>query len=298
MKKNKAIGLLIVGLIYLLTIGIGVGIYFILPPVIKEQALLTMLIIDVVCTVVIYLFSTIFKNSSIYDPYWSVAPMVIYSAYMVITETINPYTIIFLLVVAFWSIRLTTNWAIRFKNLSVQDWRYQNFKDKHPKVYFLINLFGIHLFPTIMVFVGMLPGFFFIEKTVTTQLNFSFLLSCLVMIFATIFEMIADTQMAKFKKDPSNKGKVMARGLWKNSRHPNYLGEILFWVGIWLTYFGAETDFMRAMITSTSPILIFCMFVFISIPMLEKRQLKNKIAYKEYMECSNMLLPFPTKSKK
>lgn len=298
MKKNKAIGLLIIGLIYLFTIGVGVGTYFLLPNVIKNQALLTMLIIDIICTIVIYLFSTIFKNSSIYDPYWSVAPIVIYPGYLLATDSVNVYTIIFVLVVAFWSFRLTINWALSFKNLGTQDWRYQNFKEKHPKVYFLIDLFGIHLFPTIMVFIGMLPGFFFIEKAVTTQLNVSFILSCLVMVLATVIEMVADIQMYNFRKNPENKGKVMARGLWKNSRHPNYLGEILFWIGIWLAYFGTEADFMKAMITAVSPIIIFCMFVFISIPMLEKRQLKNKPAYKDYMECSSMLLPIPVKSKK
>lgn len=298
MKKNKAIGLLIIGLIYLFTIGVGVGTYFLLPNVIKNQELLTMLIIDSICTIVIYLFSTIFKNSSIYDPYWSVAPIVIYPGYLLVTDSVNVYTIIFVLVVAFWSFRLTINWALSFKNLGTQDWRYQNFKEKHPKVYFLIDLFGIHLFPTIMVFIGMLPGFFFIEKAVTTQLNVSFILSCLVMVLATVIEMVADIQMYNFRKNPENKGKVMARGLWKNSRHPNYLGEILFWIGIWLAYFGTEADFMKAMITAVSPIIIFCMFVFISIPMLEKRQLKNKPAYKDYMECSSMLLPIPVKSKK
>lgn len=298
MKKNKTIGLLIISLIYLITFGIGTGIYFLLPTVIRSQTLLTLMIIDIICTIVIYLFSTIFKNSSIYDPYWSVAPVVIYLAYMLARDCFNPYTIIFLIIVVFWSVRLTLNWVFGFKNLSIQDWRYQGFKEKHPKVYFLINLFGIHLFPTAMVFIGMLPGFFFIEKAMSSQLNFSFILSCLVMVLAVIIEMVADIQMSKFRRNPSNKGLVMSSGLWKYSRHPNYLGEILFWVGTWLAYFGSEADFMKAMITGSSPMLMFCMFVFISIPMLEKRQLKNKPYYKEYMEYSNMLLPFPLKNKK
>ena len=150
----------------------------------------------------------------------------------------------------------------------------------------------------LVVFIGMLPGFFFVEKTTETGLKGNYILSCLVMILAIVIEMIADIQMNRFQKNPQNKGQVMASGLWKNSRHPNYLGEILFWVGIWLLYFGCESDFMKAMITGSSPILMFCMFVFISIPMLEKRQLKNKRDYKEYMECSNMLLPFRIKNKK
>ena len=107
MKKNKTIGLLIISLIYLITLGIGIGIYFLLPTVIRSQTLLTLMIIDIICTIVIYLFSTIFKNSSIYDPYWSVAPVVIYLAYMLARDCFNPYTVIFLIIVMFWSVRLT-----------------------------------------------------------------------------------------------------------------------------------------------------------------------------------------------
>ena len=293
MKKNKVVGIIIIALIYLVVLGAGVGIYFLFPEVLRKQALLMLLIIDIICTILIYIFSCIFKNASIYDPYWSVIPPIAFIAFSLISGYYNVYVLIFIILVSFWSIRLTFNWALNFKNLSVQDWRYQNFKDKHPKTFFLINLFGIHLFPTMIVFIGMLPGFNFIEKAVSTQLNVATIISFVVMFIATIIELISDIQMYNFRKTNKVHGKIMNQGLWKYSRHPNYFGEILFWISIWLAYFSAESSFITGLLMASCPISIFVMFEFVSIPMLEKRQLKNKPEYREYMENSNALLILP-----
>lgn len=299
MKKNKTIGIIIISLIYIFTILCGVGLYFILPDVLKTQPLLTLLLIDFVCTIIIYLFSTIFKNASIYDPYWSVAPPIIFLAFSIMTGYKNLYITIFLVLVLLWSVRLTFNWGLNFKNLSIQDWRYQNFKDKHPKVFFLINLFGIHLFPTMIVYIGMIPGFFFMNKAVSVNLNVGTIIAFLLMLVATIIELISDIQMYNFRKNNKTVGKIMDKGLWKTCRHPNYFGEILFWASIWLAYFSAESDFMIGLVMAFCPIAIFMMFEFVSIPMLEKRQIKNKPLYKDYMEQTNGLWLYPLlKSKK
>jgi steroid 5-alpha reductase family enzyme len=293
MKNKKPYSIVIITLIYLFVIGAGVGIYFLFPDVLKSQTLLMLLILYIVCTLLIYLFSCIFKNASIYDPYWSVIPPIAFIGFVLVTKLYNIYVLIFLILVAIWSIRLTLNWALNFKNLNVQDWRYQGFKDKHPKTFFLINLFGIHLFPTFIVFIGMLPGFYFIEKAVTTQLNVATIIGFVVMLFATIIELISDIQLFNFRKKGHTPGAILNTGLWKYSRHPNYFGEILFWISIWLVYFSAETSMLKGLVLAFCPIAIFVMFVFISIPMIEKRQLKNKPQYKEYMDCTNSLLIYP-----
>ncbi len=298
MKKNKAVGIIIITLIYLFTLGCGVGIYFLFPEVLRKQSLLMLLIIDLLATIIIYIFSCIFKNASIRDPYWSLFPFIGYIAFSLMTGYFNLYVLIFIILVAFWSVRLTMNWVMNFKNLSVQDWRYQGFKDKHPKTFFLINFFGIHLFPTIVVFIGMLPGFNFMEKAVSIQLKGTTAVSYLVMLFAIIIELISDLQLFIFRKKNTVSGAIMNKGLWKYSRHPNYFGEIVFWASIWLTYFSAESDFMIGLLMCACPIVIFVLFQFVSIPMLEKRQLKNKVGYKEYMENTNALLIVPLFDKK
>ena len=292
MKNNRFVSFLIIAVTYILAGLLG---YFLYPIIKIDHLMVRFLVLDLICTVFVYLVSMIFNNASVYDPYWSVAPMVILPLFMVALKAYHLVVYVIIILYFIWGIRLTANWAYGFKNLNHQDWRYQNFKEKHPKTFFLINLFGIHLFPTVIVFMGMLPGFYFMEKAVTIQLNFGVIFGFVMMLFATIIELVADLQMFAFRKKEENHGLVMNKGLWKISRHPNYFGEILFWISIWLCYFSVVDlgDVVKMILSAASPICIFIMFVFVSIPMLEKRQLKRRPGYKEYMDNTNMLLIYP-----
>lgn len=295
MKNNKTVGIIIITLIYLISLASVIGIYYLFPASLKNQVLLTLLILDIIATLIVYIFSCIFKNASIYDPYWSVAPVFLVLAFMILTNNFHPLAIIFLVLVLVWSIRLTLNWAMNFKNLNTQDWRYQGFKDKHPKTFFLINLFGIELFPTIIVFIGLIPGFFFLEKVMKNpgSLNAATIIGFVLMLGATIIELISDIQMYNFRKTNKVHGAIMNKGLWKYSRHPNYFGEILFWVSIWLTFISRENRFEIILVMAACPVSIFLLFQFVSIPMLEKRQLKNKPGYRDYINNTNTLWLYP-----
>lgn len=287
--KSKKLGLLLITLIYILTIAIAYLLFKVLP---LSNSIIEILLINVICTIIIFAFSTIFKNSSIYDPYWSVSPVVMSIAYLVYENTFSLSTITLFVLICIWSVRLTINWAVGFTNLSHQDWRYQMFKEQKPKLFFLINLFGIHLFPTFVVSFGMIPTFEFFGKMSGSLMT---VIAYVVIVIAILVETIADIQMMKFRKDEENKGKVMDKGLWKSARHPNYFGEILFWFGIFLCYFSLKDANIFLL---TSPLVVFLLFQFISIPMMEKRQLSSKSYYKDYVKKTNSLLPiFPPKNK-
>ena len=302
MKRSKSLSLIIIALVYII---VAVGCYFLygvfdnlLPDKMNDRLLIMMIILDLISTIFVFIMSTIFINSSIYDPYWSVVPilMIVFFAYKVGNLT-NGFVVMLISVILVWGLRLTVNWIYTFKNLHYQDWRYQSLKDKHPKLWPLINLFGIHLIPTIVVFIGMLPAFkFVLEIDRNAVPTISTYLGVIIALLAVIIETVADVQMHMFKKISSNALLVCDKGLWKNSRHPNYFGEILFWIGIWMigTSFYKDPNWILIF----SPIIVFLLFVAVSIPMMEKRQLENKPAYKEYMENTNMLLPIFPKTKK
>lgn len=263
-----------------------------------QAILIKVLLLDVIATVFIFIMSCIFKNSSIYDPYWSVAPIAMSISFLYLTNNFNTWSIILVILICLWGLRLTINWASRFNNLRHQDWRYTHFKNKFPKLYPLLNFFGIHLMPTIVVAVAMIPAFSFIGDVNKAGYEPSFMtiIAYLVIVLAILIESIADLQMTMFKRIPSNTGLVMMQGLWKNSRHPNYFGEILFWFGVFLVHFSVR---------NANPLLVFCplvvfvLFQFVSIPMMDKRQLNSKPAFKEYMESTNPLLPiYPPKKEK
>lgn len=302
MKRSKSFGLFIISLIY---IAVFVGSYFLYDLIagifgdnLSGSPLLIVLILDVIATIFVFIFSMAFSNSSIYDPYWSVMPIFMFVLYSLKVGNINdPHIIIMLALFIIWGVRLTINWAVTFRDLSKQDWRYDMYKEKYPKFWPFVNLFGIHLFPTIVVFIGMIPAFNFIEQMHNLESpTIGTYFGILICIAGIIFETIADVQMHQFKSVSSNHGLVNDKGLWKLCRHPNYFGEILFWVGICIMGTSFYQDSSSELLLF-SPLVVFVMFAMISIPMMEKRQLENKAGYKEYSEITPMILPFGQKEK-
>ena len=246
------------------------------------------LVADVIGTVVVFIFSMIFNNSSMYDPYWSVQPFVIavFLARPWMEMTIAEMIVLFM--VFLYGLRLTLNFYRGWPGMKHEDWRYQNFRKSFPGFYWPISFLGIHLFPTIMVFLACM-SMLQIFHGAGMEYNAWFILGLATMIFAVGIAFVADEQMKKFRMNPENKGKLMREGLWKNNRHPNYLGEISTWWGLYFFSLSAGYDMWW---TIAGPIIVTLMFVFISIPMLEKRELVRRPEYAAYKKEVAMLLPF------
>jgi steroid 5-alpha reductase family enzyme len=98
----------------------------------------------------------------------------------------------------------------------------------------------------------------------------------------------ADEQLRAFRRDPANRGRCIEAGLWAHSRHPNYLGEVGTWWGLWLFALAAGTGWWW---TGIGAAAITVMFVFVSVPMMEKRALATRAGYGEYRTHTPMLVP-------
>lgn len=285
--KNKFVSILIIFTIYL-SMFLS---YFLLDKWLTiSDIFVKLFVIDVIWTIYVWVFGLIFKNSSVYDPYWSVVPIFLILIYLLKVQEINYQTYLLVVTMLFWGLRLTINWGINFKNLKKEDWRYQHYRSKYPKWWFLLNLFGINLMPTIMVYLGLIPVFYYIELSTVVNINLSTIIGLLVTAFGVIIELVADNQMLKFKKKTKNPLAINREGLWKRSRHPNYLGEIMVWWGAFLMMLSLDE---KKFLLLLGPLLITLLFLFISIPLMEKRQLQNKASYQEYIDTTNMLLIFP-----
>jgi steroid 5-alpha reductase family enzyme len=103
---------------------------------------------------------------------------------------------------------------------------------------------------------------------------------------------IADGQMRAFKKRNLDKKICIEEGLWKYSRHPNYFGEVMVWWGLYLIYFGATLTLNLYLL---APLAMTSLFIFISIPMMEKKILRTRPEYKDYQDRVSMLIPLPRK---
>ena len=151
-----------------------------------------------------------------------------------------------------------------------------------PLLFHLTNFFGLNMMPTVIVFACMIPGLGLYEDAL--QANVFTWIGCAICLAAPTIQLIADTQSHRFRA--AHPGQVCNVGLWKRGRHPNYFGEIFFWWGIWVMYAAqAGVDILLL-----APIAMTCLFLFISIPMMEKRQLATKPGYADYRLHSRRLI--------
>ncbi len=283
LKSNRTASFIIVALVYILASAVGIGVYLLLP----YDMWLNLLIADTAATVFTFIFSLIFKNASVYDPYWSVQPIVILAAFAAF-EQMTPAKLLVLAAVCIWGIRLTANWAYTFHGLDHQDWRYTMLHDTTGIFYPIINFVGIHMVPTLVVYGVTLPAVFVIQSD--AQGNIWSILCFAISLFAVILQGTSDIQMHKFRKNRT--GAFIRTGLWKYSRHPNYLGEIIMWWGIALSAvvsLGFEWYYIAGAIANT------LLFLCVSIPLADGRQSKKE-GFIEYKKQTRILLPIKNKN--
>ena len=288
--KDRIIGYILLTVMYIVAFFTGLLVY----DMFEIHLLLKVLLMTVSSTLVIFLFSCMLQNSSVYDPYWSVFPIITAVKLYDMGETTHPLSILMLVLIILWGIRLTLNWAYTFKGLDYEDWRYTKFRTEHPKLWPILNLFGIHLFPTIVTYLLMLAPICFFDSvnngTITTQFNLSSILSIIIMLVAINIELLADLQSHIHRnKYPKT---IINTGLWKVSRHPNYFGEIIFWFGAYLLLISINDNMW---ILFLGPLVNLLMFVFISIPMMEKRLMNKYPEYQTYQKTVNVLIPLKKK---
>jgi len=256
-----------------------------------DSLLLEVLAADVAATVMVWALARLFNNSSLYDPYWSVAPVAIafyvWAQYDWGGNLVRNALILGL--VNLWGWRLTWNFLRGWPGLHHQDWRYDQLTQQTGRLYPGVELSGIVLFPTLLVFGGCLPLFYALPRE--TPLNPLDMLAAVVTLYAIYLETTADNQLRAFRHRKKQPDEVLTTGLWAHSRHPNYLGELTFWWGLWLFGLAATPN---ALWTVIGPLSITLLFVFISVPLIDKRHLERRgKAYEAVMQDTPALFPNP-----
>lgn len=248
-------------------------------------------IADLAATAVVFAFSRLHDNSSLYDPYWSVAPVAIAAYFGWLGLSTEAPTLRLVLVgslVLVWGVRLTYNFFSGWPGLHHEDWRYQNFRRDFPRAYWLISFLGIHLFPTVLTFAGSL-ALYPAMAIDAAPISWIDALAFIVCAGAIAIETVADAQLRAFTRR-SDGTQIMQDGLWRYSRHPNYLGEIGFWWGLWLFAIAAAPAFWW---TVVGPLAINLLFVFISLPLIDRRHLRRRPAYRDHMRKVSGILLLP-----
>ncbi|MHB8962151.1 MAG: DUF1295 domain-containing protein [Saccharofermentanales bacterium] len=282
MDRDRIKGFSYIFIVYLLGTAIGIFTFRFFD---ASNPFLRIAAADAAATLAVWAGGLAARNSSVYDPFWSVAPIVIFTLYAIHSAGYTVPALMALLCVWLWGIRLTANWAYTFSGLKTQDWRYDKYKNDLPKLWFLVNLFGINLMPTAIVFLAMLPGLVLIGGDYSAN---PYTAAAMVLcVSAAGLQFLSDQTMHRFRM-AALPGEVCDKGLWKYSRHPNYLGEILMWWGIFIMLISVDISYWPTGIGAFANTLLF---LFISIPLMEGRQLSDKPGYDEYMRRTSMLLP-------
>ena len=288
---QKTISLVIIAVIYVLAFLFGLMLFRLIR---IESLILSVLLVNVSMTFFIFVVGHIIHNSSLYDPYWSVIPPVILIFLSFDLGTFLNGPVVFMnTAILFWSIRLTYNWCMAWTGFNYVDWRYIMIKNRTKRMWTIANFLGIHLFPTLMVYLQLIGAIYVIQQAQSVQWLTVF--GALIIVLATMIQGISDQQLRAFKADKTQKERIIQTGLWKYSRHPNYLGEVFVWVGLYLIYLSWKQSIDVLVLM---PLLMLFMFLFISIPMMEKKILLTRPEYREYQARVSKLFPIPKSSKK
>jgi len=247
---------------------------------------------DIAATVVVFIFSVIFNNSSVYDPYWSVAPPFIAAYWIIIGiqsgSSIGLGGLLIVGALLVWALRLTHNWARGWRGFAHEDWRYVDFRSSTGRAYWLVSFLGIHLFPTILVFLGclsLLPAL----AAPSHSFDALWIVGLLITAVAIWVETRSDRELFEFKRNRREGEEILETGLWAYSRHPNYFGEVLFWWGIYITGLAANSAYWW---TIVGPLAMTALFLFISVPMMERHMIERHPSYEAHRLERSRFIPW------
>jgi steroid 5-alpha reductase family enzyme len=285
--SSRARGFALVALTYLLAAGAA---YVTVDRAPLDRSV-TLGLASLVMTLVCFAASFLARNSSYFDPYWMVAPVLTCGWLAITRESATSLARIAIVstLVSLWAIRLTWNWIRTWGGPGHEDWRYVEIQKRTGRLYWLASLAGIHLFPALLVWLGSLSLVVAIG-TGTNTLGPLDVLATLVTAGAIGIEALADEQLRRYRARTATAGAIMEEGLWAYSRHPNYFGEISFWTGLFLFALAADSSAWRCAI---GPVSMIALFVFGTIPMMEKRSLERRPAYADVQKRVSMLVPLP-----
>ncbi|MBP5429029.1 MAG: DUF1295 domain-containing protein [Clostridia bacterium] len=286
--SQKTKGLLVNLLLYAAAFAVGA-----IPFALIDDLLLAEAAFTGAATLVIFLVTCFVPDTSLYDPYWSVAPPVMLLFAMVKYRLWSVNAILFFAAVCLWAIRLTGNWALTYKGLCREDWRYRQFREKcSPLGFFFINLCGLQFVPTIVVYLGLVGGFGVLRAEGFDPL---ILIGLAVMLTGVWLELISDRAIHRFLREHAGEGRTCDASIWRLSRHPNYLGELTFWLGVFLVYLFAGVGKWYLGLGFLS---IWILFFTVSIPMMERHNLARREDYAAYRARTSVLIPLPPKKER
>ena len=182
-------------------------------------------LIIVIFVTLLWAWSVFIKNVSIIDVFWGIGFVSVNVFYTFMSGDLTARKLLVLILVSIWGLRLAIYLAIR-NNGKGEDFRYQEFRRNYgPKRYWWFSFFQTFLLQAVLIMIISLPLLGINTSASSGSLNSLDYLGIVVWVVGFVFEAGGDYQLMRFKKNPTNKGKVLDIGFWKYTRHPNYFGD-------------------------------------------------------------------------
>ena len=250
------------------------------------------LIVIMIMMTTLWVISVFIKNVSIVDLFWGLGFVVTGWFYYFNTEGLEPRKLVLMIMVTIWGLRLSgyLTWRNAGKG---EDFRYKQFRKNYgEKRYWWISFFQTFLLQGVLMWLISVPLLGAQYQSGNSHLGVIDFAGIVLWIIGIAFESGGDFQLARFKADPSNKGKVLDSGFWKFSRHPNYFGDAAVWWGYGLLSIAAGS-FLPAL----GSLLMTALIIKVSgVALLEKSLVSDKPGYREYVERTSAFIPwFPKK---
>lgn len=248
-------------------------------------ALLTMMVAG-------WTISLIFRNVTIVDTLWGLGFVLVAGITFSVADGYPQRKWLLAGLTTLWGLRLSAH--LSWRNWGAgEDQRYGAWRKASGKRFWIVSLFKIFILQAVFLWIISLTLQFGQLSPLPARLTWTDVSGLSIWAVGFYFETVSDWQLARFKSDPNNKGKVMSRGLWAYSRHPNYFGEFLIWWGIFLITLSTPNSWW----TVISPLVITAVLLKMTgIPLTEKSIVDHRPGYREYMKQTNAFFPwFPKK---
>lgn len=236
----------------------------------------------------VWLASVVRRDASIVDIWWSLAILAAACVYASDADHLTPRRILVLAALVLWAMRLAVYLAWRGWGVQ-EDPRYQAMRARRPRFRWS-SLFIVFWFQAVLAWLISLPLLVAMQGEPQDAPRLLDAVGVVLFAVGFGFEAVGDWQMARFKADSANRGRVLDRGLWRYTRHPNYFGEAVLWWGLWFLA-GATRG---ALWTIVSPVLMTWLLLRVSgVRLLESALLNEKPAYRDYVARTSAFLPMP-----
>ena len=236
----------------------------------------------------VWIVSLWLKNAGIIDIFWGVGFVLVAWVTFFAADGYIGRKLLIVMMTTVWGLRLATHLFLRNSG-QPEDHRYVAIRKRMGHEFWwksLIYIFGLQSVLLCLISISIQAGQ---ASPIPDHIGFSDFLGIVFWGFGIVIESVADFQLTRFKADTQNRGKVMDRGLWRYSRHPNYFGESLVWWGIWCTAWAVP----YGILTIISPVLITFLLLRVSgVRLMERNIGERRPEYRDYIRRTSAFIPW------